>query len=331
MKFLKTTNHNTPSNSINLGLVGLLTTTMLGFSGMAAAGESVDELKNADNIKHVQIENKRGDINVIGWEQAEIKVAGELDDKAERLIFERSGNSFKIKVVIPHQHGNSWNEQGSQLTINVPQGVSIDFNGVSSDFSIKNTEGSAEINTVSGNINANGLTDNVQIYTVSGEITNQNASGKIALSSVSGDIDDKASSGRLKVKSVSGNLKTSSSAQEVLVNTVSGDAEVSLKAVDELNISTVSGDVEAKLHLNDNGLIKVSSVSGDYLLAMQDDVNATFRLGSSAGGDFINKITNDKPTKAKYGPSSKLTFETGNGSASVRGTTVSGRIKVTTH
>ena len=72
----------------------------------------------------------------------------------------------------------------------------------------------------------------------------------------------------------------------------------------------------------------MSSISGDLALKLQKNVQASFRLSASAGGDIINKITGQKANKAKYGPSSKLQFETGSANANVRASTVSGAISV---
>ena len=44
--------------------------------------------------------------------------------------------------------------------------------------------------------------------------------------------------------------------------------------------------------------------------------------------EIAKKEAEEKAKEAKYGPSSKLRFETGNGNASVRASTVSGEIEV---
>ena len=136
------------------------------------------------------------------------------------------------------------------------------------------------------------------------------------------------SSGRALFKTVSGNLNANSSANEISANTVSGDIELKLAKVDELIVSTVSGGFFSQLSLNDNGLVKMSSVSGDLTLDFKNEVQASFNLKTNAGGNIVNELTSAKAKRAKYGPSAKLSFETGNASSSVRASTVSGRIEV---
>ena len=293
-----------------------------------SAGEMVDKSLSAEGVNSVSIENLRGKVTIIGWDKKEVSVKGELDKKAERFIFEKHGSNIKIKVVMPHQSNHGWNDKGSNLTINMPKGSRMNFSGVSTDVILQNLMTSSEVNTVSGNIKAANLKKHVELSTVSGNVSSENLSGKIRLSSVSGDIDDKNSQGRLILKVVSGEIESTSSASEVFVNNVSGSIELSLSKTDELEVSTVSGDLNCKLSLNDSGVIKLSSVSGDMDMRFQSDVQASFRLNASAGGDLENDLTSDKAKHAKYGPSSKLYFQTGSGAASVKASTVSGTIKV---
>lgn len=298
------------------------------FSLQTNAGEKVDKTLSINGATNISVENLRGKVKIIGWDKNEVSVSGEIDEKAERFVFEKEGAFIKVKVVMPHHMNSSWHEKGSDLLINIPRKLRLDFNGVSTDVTIEGLVNSTEVKSVSGNISVESLSDLIELSSVSGDITSENLSGKINLTSVSGDIYDKKSKGRITLKAVSGHLKTQSEASEVFVNTVSGEIDMTLAEVDELIISTVSGDVDGELSLNTNGLIKMSSVSGDIDLGFTNDVQASFRMRSNAGGDLVNKLTNDKAKHAKYGPSSKLYFETGNGKASVKASTVSGRLKV---
>lgn len=302
-------------------LLLMVTTTSL-------AGEHVDESMSLGSVKHVTIENLRGEVTIIGNSGDTVSVTGELDDKAKGLTFEKSGSRIIIKVEVPHNNHNDWGADGSNLTIEIPQHVRVSFKGVSSDINISNFTNGSEVQTVSGDISAKNLMQQVELATVSGNIESKNLSGKIRLSSVSGDIHDRNSAGRAHFKTVSGSLSSSSSANEISANSVSGDIELRLAEVDELIVSTVSGQFESQLSLNDNGLLKMSSVSGDLDVEFKNDVQASFNLKANAGGDIVNRLTSAKAQRAKYGPSSKLFFETGNASSSVRASTVSGRIAV---
>lgn len=292
------------------------------------AGEKVNETMPLGNVNNISIENLRGSVVVLGVSGDKVSVIGELDDKAEGLTFEKSGSRIIIKVEVPENSRNGWGVDGSELTIEIPKQVRVSFKGVSSNIHISNFSQASEVQTVSGDIRAKNLEQHVELASVSGNIYSKNLSGKIRLSSVSGDIDDRNSKGRAHFKTVSGNITSSSRASEVSANSVSGDIELKLAKVDELIVSTVSGEFESQLLLNKDGLLKMSSVSGDLTVDFKNSVQASFNLKANAGGNIVNKLTSDKAMRAKYGPSSQLSFDTGNASASVRASTVSGRIEV---
>ena len=294
------------------------------------AGEQIDKSLTLDNVSSVNIENLRGNVTVIGWDKDTITVKGELEDDAEGLTFKQSGSSVKIKVELEKSNHNYWggNDKGSELTIHMPKNIRVSFDGVSSDINVENLHASAEVKTVSGSIVAKNLSERIELSSVSGDIDSRKLSGKISLASVSGDVTDRESNGRLSLRAVSGEIDSKSTAKEVSVENVSGDIQLALNEVDELSVSNVSGDFSASLSLNDDGVVKMSSVSGSLALKFQKGVQASFKLSASAGGDITNRITSQKAEDAKYGPSSKLRFETGNANATVRASTVSGSIKV---
>lgn len=313
-------------NSFNNYMMATLTSASLLLTPLSLAGEKVDETLNSNGVNAVTIDNLSGKVTIIGWDKTSVTVKGELDDEAERLIFEKSGNRINIKVELPN-HG-SWNSDGSELTIHMPSNLRVNFESISSDVELQNLTYDITVKTVSGDIKATKLSEHIELSSVSGNIRTKALTGKINLATVSGDIDDVNSNGRLQLHAVSGEITSDSQANEVFVNNVSGNTELSLAKVDELRISAVSGDNEISLHLQNNGVVKASSVSGSVVLDFQNDIAADFRLKANAGGDIMNKLTKHEAEEAKYGPSSKLYFQTGNASSSVRVSTVSGDVIV---
>lgn len=292
------------------------------------AGEKVNKSLPANNINDVTIENLRGEVTINGWDQAKVLLNGELDDETTGLVFEQRGSSIFIKVKMPRNLNNSRNVSTSNITINMPENVRVNFSGVSSNVTLTNLQRGSEVNTVSGDIKANKLSEYVDLSSVSGNIISEQLAGKVSLSTVSGNIEDNQSSGRLQLKAVSGDIEANSQASEVFINNVSGDIEIELDAVDELVIATISGDVESELSLKQHATVKLSSISGNIEMKFTDKVSANFRLEANAGGDLVNKLTHDKAQRDKYGPSSRLYFQTGNGASSVRANTISGTIKM---
>lgn len=294
----------------------------------ALAGDKIEQSLPASNISKVNIDNLRGDVKIKGWSKSQVDVSGELDDETEEFVFEQQGTVINVKVKVHNERGHFGRNGGSDLTIYVPENVRVDFNGVSSNFNVADINAGVEGKSVSGNITVSNIKQHAELSTISGNIDAKNLQGKIYMTSVSGNVDDRNSSGKLNLRSVSGKVDTHSSAQEVELSVVSGDIEFTLAQVDELQLSSVSGEIEGELSLKDNGRLEMSTVSGDIDIKFTNDVQASFRLKSNAGGRLVNRLTDKKAQEAKYGPSSKLQFETGSASATVKGTTVSGTIRV---
>ncbi|MDO6426184.1 DUF4097 family beta strand repeat-containing protein [Thalassotalea sp. 1_MG-2023] len=291
------------------------------------SNDLIDETMSGEGVSKVYVENMRGEVAIKGWDKNQVLVKGKLDEHAKALDFNKNGSVIDIKVRMKNHH-NYRNNDGSDLVIMVPKRMRVEFSGVSSDFNLESISKGIEGKTVSGDIDIRDIDHQIEISTVSGDIKSINAKGKVTMTTVSGEISDKASSGRLQLRAVSGEIDTQSNATEVDLGVVSGDLTFSLATVDELELSSVSGEIEGELALADNGRVKMSSVSGDIALKFTADVNASFRLKTHAGGDLINHITSDKAVESKYSPRAKLNFEAGNGSATVKATTVSGTIRL---
>jgi len=308
-------------------LTTMLTLTAgLVLSNQALAKIEIAESLPSENVTNISINNHSGLINVVGWDKAKISVTGTLDEDAKKLVFEQKGAQVLINVEYPRM--DNWSADGSKITVFMPKSIRMKSNSVSSDIHISNLHGGVEVKTVSGDVLAKDLTQSIELNSISGDINTNALSGKVSLSAVSGDINDENSSGRLEIRAVSGEVFIDSQAKEVFFNNVSGRSELNLAKVVELRIRTVSGDLKAKLNLSEKALLKASTVSGDLDFTFQKGIDADFSLKSSVGGDIDNNITQVKTEHDEYGPGAKLNFQTVNGSALVRVSTVSGNVEV---
>ena len=300
--------------------------TCLILSGQSLAAIEIAQSLPSDNVTNVSINNHSGFINVVGWNKDKISVTGTLDDDVDKLIFEQKGAQVIIKVEYPRM--DNWSADGSKITVFMPKSIRMKSSSISSDIHLSNLHGGVEVKTVSGDVLAKNVTQSVELSSISGNINSDKLAGKVSLSAVSGDIKDTDSAGRLEIRSVSGEVVINSQAKEVFFNNVSGQSKLNLAEVIELRIRTVSGDLNAKLTLNGKALLKASTVSGDLAFTFQKDVDADFSLKSSVGGDIDNNITQVETEHDEYGPGAELNFQTANGSALVRVSTVNGNIEV---
>ncbi|TKB45328.1 DUF4097 family beta strand repeat-containing protein [Thalassotalea mangrovi] len=305
--------------------------TAFSTSVQAADARQVDQRLPAASDINVVIENMRGKVTITGTDKDEVWVNGVIDEMATDFIFEQKGNTIYVQVKMPAKIDQSfWSskQQESDFSVQVPMAAEVKFAGVSSAVSVADLSQSLHVKTVSGNIDVSNIADKVRIESVSGDIDSVDLKGKVMLSTVSGDIDDKNSVGLIELNAVSGNIAANGEAKELNANVVSGNLDVNYRNLSKLSLSSVSGDVDANMVILDDAIVKMSSVSGNIALVMQEQANVSVRIDSNAGGKIINRISDDKVVKAKYGPSSRLDTQLGSGAASLKASTVSGTIRL---
>jgi DUF4097 and DUF4098 domain-containing protein YvlB len=311
------------------GLAGLV---LLAVSQLAIADprEVVNERVSVSANEKIYIEVMSGEVIIKAVDTNSFSVTGKLDEKATGYEFDSKDGFTRFEMTMPRQLNFNWNDKhnAAQLSFEVPVGSSVEFKGVNGNVSVSGIHGSSQIGTVNGEITATNLRNSVKLSSVNGEIKLSGASGRIELSSVNGEIEDTGSSGRVSYEVVNGEINASSSAEEVSVSTVNGDAGLKLSGTTQLKLSTVNGEIDATLRDSSAPRISGSSVSGDIELTLDSSTSARVDIKASAGGSIDNKLSSDKASKAKYGPSRSLQFTLGSGDGSVELTTVSGDIKL---
>ncbi|MGB3725866.1 MAG: DUF4097 family beta strand repeat-containing protein [Glaciecola sp.] len=315
---------NTTTTMCLLGAVALISTEVM-------ATESVNKTLDADANSLVEISHLSGEATVIGWDKNQVKVEGVLGDRTEEFRFERNGRSVVIEVKVEKSNkGWGWsnnNDKGDKLTIYVPKQSRVDYDSVNADFSISDVLGGASLELINGDMRANTLAGRLRLKTVNGDIKAEKLTGELLLDSVNGDIKASHISGDdIQVTTVNGDIDVDSQASEISAETVNGDIEMNLGKVSDVKSNTVNGSIEMSMHLLEGGSLDASSVGGSISFDFQQGIEARFDIEAHAGGRIKNRLTDDPVQKAKYGPNRSLEFATGNASATVDISTVSGRI-----
>ncbi|MFC4654718.1 DUF4097 domain-containing protein [Rheinheimera marina] len=310
----------------------LVVTGLVFAMSQAWAAESINESRAVAANEKIFIENMRGYVEIRAVDAKEFKVSGTLDEKADGYTLESKNGftTFKVKMPTFNNFNGGDNDQGSKLTIDVPKGAELEFQGVNSDVTVKGIQGSTKITSVNGKVDASALRQFVQLQTVNGEIDSRDNQGKVSISTVNGAIKDTGSAGRLELDAVNGEISSSTTAKEVRVSVVNGEADLKLDGVEQLSMSAVNGGQEAQLKNSLSPRVDVSTVSGGIKLTLEKNISAKFNLVANAGGSIRNNLTSDKAERSKYGPRSSLEFSTGKGEGNVEMSTVSGSLKVDT-
>jgi hypothetical protein len=271
----------------------------------ARADKPIAEHVAADAKGTVEIGNVAGSVEVSGWDRAEVDVTGNIEDGVERVDVHSSGSRTSVTVVLRPglSHGGE-----AHLSIHVPAASALTATLVSSDLKLAGVRGEVKVQTVSGNI--------------SGDV-----GGDVRASTVSGSVRLMANdSRRMEIKTISGDVRVGGGGGEVEVTTVSGTAKAELGALSRGRFKTVSGDVTAKLTLGADAQLDGESVSGSLTFDFGSDPKAQFDVQSFSGE--IQSCFGPAPEKPRYGPGSRLSFDTGGGHGRVHIDTKSGDVKL---
>ena len=188
----------------------LLTVCLLLVLPAIAGSKSIDESRKASSDAEVTIELIAGNIRVVAWNRDEVRVFGTINDEWEE--FEMSGDEDDISIEISPPEGRHRNVRlEADLEINVPAGVELNFETVSSPLSLEGLTGSAVIETVSGDIDVRSDLEELEIEAISGtvdiEATSRLQSASVEI--VSGRVTmtgDLHASGDYSFESVSGSI-----------------------------------------------------------------------------------------------------------------------------
>jgi DUF4097 and DUF4098 domain-containing protein YvlB len=305
----------------------------LAFSSISAFAESVNKTLDVSKDSLIEIKHVNGEAKVIGWDKDQVKVEGELGDRTEEFRFERNGKSVILEIEIEKNSGNwSWNNKngkGDNLTIYVPHQSKVEYHSPNADLSIEGIFGGSDIDMINGDLRATNLKGQIRLETVNGDIRGYTLAGELKLDAVNGDIKAEHVAGNeISVNTVNGDIEVSSTAMEVRAETVNGDIEFTLGDVTDVKTSTVNGSIEMDMNLVDGGTLRASSVGGDIRFGFQKDIQAKFDIEVHAGGSIKNRLTENRASKAKYGPRKWLEFSIGEPTALVDLSTVHGRIEV---
>lgn len=278
-------------------------------AGSAVAGERVDQRVAAPADGTVSIENLAGSVTVSAWDRDEVRVEGELDDRAERLDFENDGNFTRIKVVYPRSMRGG--VDGSHLNINVPKNSRL------------------EVSTVSSEVDVSGVAGPVRAESVSGDISVDSATSEYLLESVSGNIrlDSTRDNARVKAATVSGDVRLGKVHGELDVASISGNVYVSDGTFTRIEAENTSGDIEVGGHFVEDGTYRMEAISGDVTLRFRTEPAGTFDISTFSGG-IDNDFGPEPKRTSKYSPGMELEFRAGESDAEFRLNTLSGDISL---
>ncbi|PCK09134.1 MAG: hypothetical protein COA42_05630 [Alteromonadaceae bacterium] len=302
-------------------LNGVVVFCALFSTGLALAGEKVDELvaAQADEIVVIEVDFER--VVLRGWDKDQIKITGELHEKSKGYTLKQNDGRTRFRV---NKQSNVTLRDKGYLEIFIPFGSDVDLAVVNSTATVEHLAGPLKVASVNGAVFVSDVAKRITLNSVNGKITGRVLSGNIVIEAVNGKIDLANSIGRLDVSTVNGTVTTEGRLSNVNVHTVNGEVTLKLGLVERLNVESVNGAVNVTTALNENADVNISTLNGKVRLALADSSDAKIKLKTR--GRIKNNFSNDPVKKQQYGPNKWLDFVAGNGSASVNVSTGGGRI-----
>ncbi|MBS0365682.1 MAG: DUF4097 family beta strand repeat protein [Proteobacteria bacterium] len=290
----------------------MIAAATLPLAAPAAAAEPHDfqQAVPADARGIVEVSNVSGTVKVMGWEQPQVSVTGELGSGVERVDVTHQPGRTVVKVILPpHLLMRSGD---AELTVKVPKDSEVHVSAVSADISTTGVLGVQRLNSVSGDIQA--------------ELADKDAD----LKSVSGDMILKGHgpSARWHVSSISGDIRLTGAGGEIEGGTTSGNLVAGLQNARSVRVRTTAGDLKFTGTLARGANLDLASISGAVTLHAAAPGGYRYEL-STFSGDLHNCLRAAGDTGEAVGHSQQGTF--GEGAGSLRVKTLSGDVTVCDH
>jgi len=247
----------------------------------------------------LDLQNISGTVQIRATRRQDVRIHVEYD--RARIEIDASPSSVGIRTVPRRGMGDA------DYSIEVPVGMSLTVNAVSSDIDVRDVCGEAELQSVSGEVRLACAQGNVSVQSVSGDVT-------------AGDVR-----GRLEVASTSGGVTVHNARADVAAHSVSGDVTLDRVEGQDVSAETVSGEVTFSGPIREGGRYRFQSHSGDVTIRPDGALNATISVSTFSGdleSDFPVTLT---PSQGRFRPR-EFEFTVGGGNARLRLESFSGTI-----
>ena len=291
---------------IGLGRASTLLMLLGATAASAASGTTFDRQVPAHPRGVVEISNFSGDIEVSGWDRAEVSVHAEMAGSIEGVAVSSEGGHTSIKV----RQAGAFAHSEARLQVKIPRDSELNVSAVSAPVSTSGVLGVQRLSAVSGNITAEIAAADVELKTVSGSV----------------QVKGRGQPARLRASTVSGDLHLEHGGGDIEVGTVNGTLIASLDGAHSVRARTTSGDLRLNGTFSHGATLEASSVSGNLSVHTGADGGYAYEVSSFSGE--ISDCFNATPEHTQYGPGSRFRGTRGEGAGRVRLNTMSGNVQL---
>ncbi len=280
-------------------LVAILAGAAAALLAPPARAQTLDTTVTVRAGARLELQNISGSVQVRAGHRQDVRIHVEYD--RARIEIDASPSSVQIRTVPRRGMGDA------DYTIEVPVGMGLTVNGISSDIDVRDVCGEAELQSVSG------------------EVRLACAQGNVSVQSVSGDVAVGDVRGRLEVTATSGDVTVHNARADVTAHSVSGDVVLDHVEGQDVSAESVSGDIGFSGPIRDGGRYRFQSHSGDVTIRPDGALSATISVSTFSGdleSDYPVTLT---PGQGRFRPR-EFEFTIGSGNARLTLASFSGTI-----
>ena len=230
---------------------------------------------------------------------------------------EQDGTRLRLKEEFEHGSYSGT----SRWTLEIPDGMDINFNTGSGDLEIADLELEIRSNLGSGDVNLEKINGDVRINTGSGNVDIADQKGEMSVNTGSGDLELRGGEGIVDLNAGSGDIRISNVTGGFSINTGSGDIRAENLSIAEAS-SFNSGSGNSKVILKDELKhdISINSGSGNSSL----DFNNTAIAGeivmeaNQRNGRIVAPFSFDKEEEIERGNQTYIRKTVQKGSSQVK-------------
>lgn len=156
-----------------------------------------------------------------------------------------------------------WRKVEVRLTIRVPEGTTVQFEGASADIRGRGRFGAVEADSASGDVEFEDVAGEAKINSASGDVSARNIEGAADVNTASGDVDLGRVGGPLDAKTASGDVDVDEAEAGVKIKSASGDQRIGAVTAGIVDVQSMSGDISVGIRQGSNVWVDARAMSGD--------------------------------------------------------------------
>lgn len=259
----------------------------------AFAQETVE--KSYTGIKSIRLTTASGNGTIKKSSNNEVKIhlRYTYDKDVYTPSFEQKGDRLYVEEDFTRSR---WTKGYSEWTLEVPDGIELEFKTGSGNIEVKGVDIEIRSNTGSGNIEIEEVSGDVRANTGSGNITFSQVEGMLDANTGSGSIRLDRTKGEADLNTGSGNIRSNGIEGELSMNTGSGNIDVTNAIITGASrINTGSGNAQIILGGSLDYDLSVNTGSGNATLDFDgQEISGEFYMRASEKGDIRAPFRFDK-------------------------------------